>query len=94
MLGDVGDKVSIMPVVYPRGTVSVSSLGYFLSVVSSYKPSHLYFPLYILVHHIQEYFKKKRGRKQKYIKPQEGEGRARGAEGANEGDSTSGVVYW
>ena len=70
MLGDVGDKVSIMPVVYPRGTVSVSSLGYFLSVVSSYKPSHLYFPLYILVHHIQEYFKKKRGRKQKYIKPQ------------------------
>ena len=34
------DKVNIVPFVYPRGTVSVSSLGYFLSVGSSSKPYH------------------------------------------------------
>ena len=40
VLGDGGDEVSVMPVVYPRGTVSVSSLGYFSSIGSSSKPSH------------------------------------------------------
>ena len=29
---DVGDEVNYVPFVYPRGTVSVSSLGYFSSV--------------------------------------------------------------
>ena len=42
-----GDKVNIVPFVYPRGTVSVSSLGSFLSVGSSSKPLHL--PLEILL---------------------------------------------
>ena len=60
-----------MPVVYPGGTASVSSLGYFSYVGSSYKPSHPSLPLSLAVNLIQEYFKKERGRKQKYIKPQE-----------------------
>ena len=29
VLGGGGEEVGIVPVVYPRGTVSVSSLGYF-----------------------------------------------------------------
>ena len=33
MVGCGGDEVSVMPVVYPRGTVSVSSLGYFCLLV-------------------------------------------------------------
>ena len=32
VLGGGGDDVSDMPVVYPRGTVSISSLNYFSSV--------------------------------------------------------------
>ena len=35
MLGYGGEYVSILPVLYPRGTVSVSSLGSFLYVGSS-----------------------------------------------------------
>ena len=70
-LGGGGDEVSFMPDVYPRRTVSVSSLGYFLSVGSSYKPSHPSLPLSLGVHRIQEYFNKKRGRKRKIITPQE-----------------------
>ena len=50
-----------MPVVYPHGTVSVSSLGYFLSIGSSYKPSHTSLPLYLGVHRIKEHYKKKKG---------------------------------
>ena len=71
VLGGSGDEVSIVPVVYPRGTGSVSSLGYFSSFGSSYKPSHPSLPLSLGVHHIQEYVKKNSGRKRKYIKPQE-----------------------
>ena len=71
MLVGGGDEVSVMPVVYPCGTVSVSSLGCFSSIGSSSKPPHPSLPLSIGVHNIQEYFKKKRGRKRKYIKPQE-----------------------
>ena len=71
ILGGGGDEVDVMPIVYPRGTVSVSSLGYFSSVDSSYKTSHPSLPLYIRVHCIQEYFNKKGGRNQKYIKSQE-----------------------
>ena len=37
-----GEDISILPVVYPRGTVSVSSLGYLLFVGSSSKHSHPY----------------------------------------------------
>ena len=55
----------------PRGTVSVSSLGYFSSVGSSSKLSHPSLPLFLGAHHIQEYFNKKRVRKRKFIKPQE-----------------------
>ena len=71
MIGGGGDKVSVMPVVYPCGTVSVSSLGSFSSVGSSSKTSHPSLTLSIGVHHIQEYFKKKRGRKRIYINTQE-----------------------
>ena len=71
VLGGGGDEVSSIPAVYPCGMIIVSSLGSFLYVGSSYKPYHPSLNLYIRVHHIQEYFKKKRGRKKKYIKPQE-----------------------
>ena len=67
---DGGEEVNDMPLVYPRGTVSVSSLGSFLSVGSSSKPSYPSLPLSIGAHNIQEYFKRKRGRKRKFIKPQ------------------------
>ena len=55
--------------------VSVSSLGSFSSVGSSSKPSHSYLPLSLGAHHIQEYFKKKRGIKREFIKPQKDKAR-------------------
>ena len=63
VIGGGGDEVSGMYIVYPRWKVSVSSLGYLSSVGSSYKPSRPSLSLYLGVNHIQEYFKKKRGRK-------------------------------
>ena len=42
---DGGNEVNYVPFVYPRGTVSVSSLGYSSSVGSSSKPSHTSLPL-------------------------------------------------
>ena len=66
-----GDEVNIVPFVYPRGKVSVSSLCYFLSIGSSSKPSHPSLTLSLRARHIQEYFKNKRGRKRKFIKPQQ-----------------------
>ena len=68
---------------YPRGTVSVSSLDYFLSVGSSSEPSHTSFTVSVGVRHIQEYLKKKRGRKQKFINPQQE--KARHEERMNQG---------
>ena len=68
---DGGDDANIVPFLYPRGTVSVSSLGSFSPVGSSYKPSHPYLPLSLGAHTIQEYFKRKRGRKRRFIKPQQ-----------------------
>ena len=61
----------MVPFVYPCGTASVSSLRYFSSFGSSYKPSHPSLPLYLGETHIQENFNKKRGRKRKNIKPQQ-----------------------
>ena len=40
-----GDEVNIATFVYPRGTVSVSSLSYFLSIGSSSKPSNPHLPV-------------------------------------------------
>ena len=58
VLGDGSEEVNIVPVVYPCGTVSISSLG------SSSKPYQPSFPLSPGACHIQEYLsKKKRGRK-------------------------------
>ena len=68
---DGGDEVNNVPFVYPRGTDSVSSLDYFSSVGSSYKHSHPSLPLSLGARQIQDYFKKKRGRKRKFIKPQQ-----------------------
>ena len=68
MLGYGGDEVSIVSFVYPLGTVSVSSLGYFSSVGSSSKPSHTSLPVSVGAGHIQEYSKENRGRKGKIIK--------------------------
>ena len=64
-----------MPVVYPHLTVSVSSLGYFSSIGSSSKPSHPSLPFSLRAHQIQEYFNNKRGRKRKFLKPQQGKAR-------------------
>ena len=47
---DRGDEVSIVLFVYSRGTVSVSSLGYFSLVGSSSKPSHPSLPLSLSEH--------------------------------------------
>ena len=69
VFGDGGDEVSTVTFIYPRGTVSVSSLGSFSSVGSSSKTSHPSFPVSDGARHIQEYFKKKRGRKRKSIQP-------------------------
>ena len=68
MLGGGVEDVSIVSVVYTRGTVSVSSLCYFLSVGSSSKPSHTFFTISLRARHIQDYLKKKRRRKRKFIK--------------------------
>ena len=59
-----------MPIVYPLGAVNVSLLASFSYVGSSYKPSHPSLSLSLGVHCIQDCFKKKGGRKQKYIKSQ------------------------
>ena len=68
---DGGDKVIILTFLYPRGAFSVSSLGSFSFVGSSSKPSYHSLPLPLVARHIQEYFKKKRGGRQKFIKPQQ-----------------------
>ena len=68
---DGGDKVSIVTFIYPLGTFGVSSLGSFSSVGSSSKHSYPSLPLSLRARNIQEYFKKKRGSKRKFIKPQQ-----------------------
>ena len=62
VLGDGGEDVSIVPVVYACGAVSISSLGSFSYVGSSSKPSYPYFPVSIVARHIQYYFNDKRGK--------------------------------
>ena len=47
IIGGGGKDVSILPVAYPRGTVSVSSLCSFSSVGSSSKPSHHFLPVFL-----------------------------------------------
>ena len=71
VLGDGGEYASIVPVVYPCGTVSFLSLGSFCCCWFSYKPSHPSLTVILGARHIQEYFKKKRGRKRKCIEPQQ-----------------------
>ena len=46
-----------------------------MSVRSSSKPPHPYFPVSLKACHIQEYLKNKRGRKQEFINPQKEKGR-------------------
>ena len=60
MIGGGDDEASILPVVHPHRLVSVYSLGSFLSVCPTSKPSHYSFPLSIGVRHIQEYSNKKK----------------------------------
>ena len=62
-------EVSIMYVVSPHGLVSVSSLGYFLSVVYSSITSNSSFHISLRERHIQDYLEKNRGRKRKLISP-------------------------
>ena len=63
MIGGGGEYVSLVPVVYPHGVVSVSSLGSFSSVGSSSKPYHPSLPVSLGGRHIREYLNNKRGRK-------------------------------
>ena len=58
-----------MPLVYPRGMVSVSSLGNFSSVRSLSKPSNPSLPISLRVNYIQDYFNNKRRRNRKSINP-------------------------
>ena len=71
MIGEGGDEVSTMSVVYPLGEVSVSSLDYFSFLGSSSNPSCNSISIYLRACHTKEYFNKKRERKRKFIKPQE-----------------------
>ena len=66
-----GDEVSVVSVVYTHGTVSVSSLGSFSSFGSLYKRSRPSLHISLGLNRIQWYFNNKRGRKRKYINPQE-----------------------
>ena len=52
MLGGGGDEVSNLPVVFPRGAVSVSSLNYFSYVGSYSKPSYYCLTLSLSEHTI------------------------------------------
>ena len=52
MIGDGGEDISIVSVVYPRGTMSVSSLGSFSPVGSSSKPSDTSLPVSLGARHI------------------------------------------
>ena len=71
MIGGRGEDFIIVLVIYPRGLVSVSLLGYFLYVGYSSKTSRLSLPVSLRAHHIQGYFNNKRGRKRKLIEPQQ-----------------------
>ena len=62
MIGYGVDEVSIRPAVYPHGSVSVSSLGYFPYVGSSFKTSHSSPSLYIYEHTIFKIISRIRGR--------------------------------
>ena len=53
MLGDEGEKISIVCSVCPHGLVSLLSLGYFFIFCSYYRPYHYYFPVYIGTIHIK-----------------------------------------
>ena len=75
MLGVRGDEVSIMKVVYSRGMVIVSPLGYFSSVGSYSKLSCPSLPLYLRARYIQEYLNKKSRSKEKTINPHQGKAR-------------------
>ena len=76
LLGGGGDEFSDMPVFYPVGKVSVSSIGSFFSVGSSYKPSRSSLIISLVLHCIQYYFKKKRGGGAKAHQSTGGEGQA------------------
>ena len=69
--GGGGEDISIVSVVYPRGTMSVSSLGSFSPVDSSSKPSDTSLPVSLGARHIQNYVNNKTGKKRKYIRTQQ-----------------------
>ena len=71
MVGDGGEEIIIATVIYPHGTVSVSSLGYFSSVGPSSKPSRPYLTISLGSLQMKDYCKNKKGRKRKLIKPQQ-----------------------
>ena len=71
IIGYGGLEISIVPVVYPCGTVSISSLGSFSSVGSSSKLYHPYLILSLVARNIQDYSKKKEGEERKTVKPQQ-----------------------
>ena len=94
MLGGGDDDVSVIYVVYPCGKVSVSSLGSFSSVGSSSKPSHPSFPLSLSDYTILKSILRRRGEESNIHQATGREGKARGAEEANECDSPSEVCCW
>ena len=65
VIGYGGEDVSIVHVVYPRGTVIISSLGSLLYVGSSSKPSNTYFTISLLEHATLKSISRRRGRRNK-----------------------------
>ena len=61
------DKVSIISVVSLRGPFGILSLGSFLSVGSSSKPSHSSLPSSLGARHINKFFKKRKGSKKNLL---------------------------
>ena len=57
MLGGEDEEFSIVPLLYPHVTLSISSIGSFSFVDSSSKPSHPSPILYLGALHIQYYSK-------------------------------------
>ena len=87
MLGGGGDEVSVMPIVYPHGTVSVSSLVFFgllihhLNLLVLSLLSLSYYTIFKIIS------RRRGGGGAKTHKATGGEGQARAADEANEGDS-------
>ena len=70
-LGDGGDKVRIISIIYMRVLFGVLLLGYFFSIGPSSKNSYPSLPYSLGARQINYFFKRNMGGKQKFIQPQQ-----------------------